>query len=93
MVSNRPSLVFDAGKPPAFTCGKASMMGLGWLGALLVAGLLVAWAVRSLMKSEGPTAKVGLAVLAFFGGVAIIAVLARSFMHFGMMGGMMNCCG
>jgi hypothetical protein len=28
-----------------------------------------------------------------FGGVAIIAVLAMSFMHFGMMGGMMNCCG
>lgn len=71
------------------------MMGLGWLGALLVLGLVVAaivWGVSLLTKSEATPAKVGLTILAVIGGIALIAVLAMSFMHFGMMGGMMNCC-
>jgi hypothetical protein len=49
--------------------------------------------LRSLMKSEGQTAKIGLAVLAIIGGVAVIAVIVMSLMHFGMMSGMMSCCG
>jgi hypothetical protein len=38
-------------------------------------------------------ARIGLGILAVIGGIALIAVLAMSFMHFGMMGGMMSCCG
>lgn len=71
------------------------MMGFGWLGALLVLALIVAaivWGVSLLTKSEGTPARVGLVILAVVGGIALIGILAMSFMHFGMMGGMMSCC-
>ena len=71
------------------------MMEFGWLGVVLVLGLVVAaivWGVSLLTKSEGTPAKVGLTILAVIGGIALIAIVAMSFMHFGMMGGMMNCC-
>jgi hypothetical protein len=71
------------------------MMGFGWLGALLVLGLVVAaiaWGVSQLTKSEGTPAKVSLTILAVVGGIALVVLLGVSFMHAGMMGGVMNCC-
>lgn len=71
------------------------MMGLGWLGALLVLGLVVAaivWGVSLLAKSEGTPAKVGFTLLAAVGVITLIVLLGMSFMHFGMMGGTMGCC-
>lgn len=70
------------------------MMAFGWLGALLVFALIVAaivWGVSLLTKSEGAPARVGLVILAVIGGVALLALLGMSFMHFGMMGGTICC--
>jgi hypothetical protein len=67
------------------------MMGFGWLVAALILALIVAgfvWGVSVLTKGEGTPAKTGLTILAVVAGVAIVALLGVSFMHFGMMG----CC-
>src|SRR2546427_10105772 len=69
------------------------MMGFGWLpmliGVVLVVGA-VALMVR-LLTPSGPSASGGigniiLTVLAVIGGVALVAVLARGTLHFGMRG-------
>jgi hypothetical protein len=70
----------------------SSMMVFSLLGGLLLVAAVV-FGVVLMAKSGGTAAKLGLAVLAVVGGLALIGVLAMWFMRTGMMDGMMGCCG
>lgn len=75
------------------------MMGLGWLAALVLLGLVIAlvvWLVRSpgsagrdagSGSAGGTAAKIALGVLAVVGGIALVGATAMAVMHFGM-----GCC-
>lgn len=73
--------------------GLGSMMGgmmvFGWIGALLLAALVVAGIVMLAKSPGGSGPSVVLVVLAAIGGVALVGVTAMTLMHVGGM----NCCG
>ena len=56
------------------------MMGLGWLGALLVLGIIIAGVIL-LVRGSGRPAKIVLGVLAAVGAFALVAATAMAFMH------------
>ena len=58
-------------------------MGFGWLGALLVLGLVIAGVVLLVRGSSRP-AKVVVGVLAVVGAFALIAATAMAVMHSAM---------
>ena len=59
------------------------MMGLRWLGALLVLGLVIAGVILLVRGSSRP-AKIVLGVLAAVGAFALVAAMAMTLMHSAM---------
>lgn len=62
-----------------------SMMGFGWIGALLVVALVIAGVVALASEPGHGGGNIVLTVLAVVGGIALVAVAAMVVMHGGMM--------